>query len=212
MAINPRHARLIAKAPVVTALMVAALCAAFWLDDSTRERTGIGPDPLPARWVFDGIHPKAIQFISYVFIHGNRSHLESNCLALLVAMTLCEWRLGPARLVASFALSAVATAAGFHLVDSRDLYGASGVAASMVVMAAVLWVTHREVRWWWRVAPMMLAIGYFGFTEILPAIEGHLNRGWRAHASGAVTGLTVGALFAFRSVNRTDEKGKAKAP
>lgn len=200
-----RKPRLSTKAPFVTVLILAALCAAFWLDDSTRERTGIGPDPLPERWVFDGVHPKAIQFISYVFIHGHRLHLESNCVILLVAMTLCEWRLGPALLVASFVLSAIFTAAGFHLIDSRDLYGASGVAASMVVMAAVLWATHRQVRWWWRLVPALLALAYFGFTEILPAIAGRPNRGWHAHAAGAGTGLLLGVLFALRSV-KTDEK------
>ena len=179
-------------------LILAALYAAFWLDDSTRERTGIGPDPLPERWVFDGENPKAIQFISYVFVHLNRSHLESNCVLLLIAMTLCELRVGPLKLLAAFILSAFGTAVGFHLIDSRDLYGASGVVASTVMMSAVLWSTHTKTRWYWRTGPARSAIGYFVFSEIVPAIQGHPSRGWHAHAAGALTGFVLGLLWALR--------------
>ncbi len=179
-------------------LILAALCAAFLLDDITRERTGIGPDPLPERWVFDGENPKAIQFISYVFVHLDRAHLESNCVLLLLAMTLCELRVGPLKLLTTFILSAFGTAVGFHLIDSRDLYGASGVVASTVMMSAVLWSTHKQTRWYWRTGPVLIAMGYFAFSEIIPAIQGHPNRGWHAHAAGALTGFVLGLLWALR--------------
>lgn len=76
--------------------------------------------------------------------------------------------------------------------------GASGVAASIVMMSAVIWNSYMQARWLWRMAPALIAMGYFGFTEIIPAIQGHPSRGWHAHGAGALTGFVLGLLWALR--------------
>ncbi len=181
--------------PIATVSLTLALVVAFALDTATRVRRGIGPEPLPALWVFDGANPKPWQFVTYAFVHAFRTHLSGNLMLLLPASLLCEWRLGAARVVGCFFGFAFTVSTGFWLLDWRDLYGASGVGSAFGVLAAALWLSAREFPVWIRGTPAVLALLYFGVFELWPAIQGRPSAGHVAHAVGAVAGGAVGWLL-----------------
>ncbi len=187
------------RRPLASILLLSALWIAFRLDDATRLRRGIGLEPLPARWVFDGAHPKPWQFVTYAFVHGFGWHLYINMLALLPFSLMVERRLGPGRTLASFVALAAMVSAGFSLLDSRDLYGASGVVAGFVTMAATIWGLASEVVAWKRGLPSVLAAGYLAATELYPALQGHPNPGWKPHVVGALAGIVLGSVVRGRT-------------
>ena len=184
--------------PVATAALLLLLWLAFDLDYSTRPHRGIGPEPLPALWVLDGAHPKPWQFITYAFVHCFRWHLNSNMMALAPAALLVEWRMGSWRTVALFFVLSVMVSAGFHLIDPRDLYGASGVVAGFMSMSAMLWLFAHEKPGSLRAIPPLLACAYFAWSELWPAFHGHPNPGWKAHLMGALSGIALGLAHRMR--------------
>jgi membrane associated rhomboid family serine protease len=171
------------------------MVVAHALDVRARVDTGLGPPELPARWVFDGLNPRPWQLVTYAFVHANRSHLATNVLALSVACALTEWRVGATKTLASVLALSAAVALGFHAMDGRDLYGASGVAAAMVTLCAVLWWGAREKSAGVRALVSACGAGYFAWTEALPWIAGRANPGWKAHAVGALCGAVLGVAL-----------------
>ncbi len=120
--------------PRATAALTAAFALAYALDVRSRVRTGLGPEALPARWVFDGAHPRAWHLVSYAFVHADATHLVANLVVLALAGACVERRIGArATLAAALALT-VAACACFHPLDPRDLYGASGLCAGLVAL------------------------------------------------------------------------------
>lgn len=177
--------------PFATIALLFVLWLAFTLDYATRAHRGIGPEPLPALWVLDGAHPRPWQFVTYAFVHCFRWHLHGNLIVLAPAALLLEWRVGAWRTLALFFVLTVIVSCGFHLVDPRDLYGASGVAAGFVTAAAGVWLMAKEKRLWQRAIPSVLALAYLTWRELWPALQGHPNLGWKAHLVGALSGITV---------------------
>lgn len=184
--------------PVATLGLLFALWLAFRLDYSTRVHRGIGPEPLPGLWVFDGADPKPWQFLSYAFVHAFDWHLRTNLVALAPGVMLVELRVGWARTVASFFALTGLVSLGFHLIDPRDLYGASGVAAGFFTMAAAVWLRASGRRAWVRATPLALALGYLAVTELVPALAGHPSAGWKPHLVGALCGVGLGRFVRTR--------------
>jgi membrane associated rhomboid family serine protease len=184
--------------PLGTVLVLLLLVVCFELIDATRERTGLGPELLPERWVLDGTGPRVWQYLTYAFVHENEWHLRLNALSLAIGCGLAERRVGSLALVASFLAACVAVGRGFHALDDRDLYGASGAAAAMFALSAVVWLAARARPWWARLAPLAVALAYVLWTEVLPARAGHPNPGRLPHTVGYVVGAVGGALFAAR--------------
>ncbi len=178
--------------PLGTIALVAALYVAFRVDYATRAHRGIGLEPLPERWVFDGADPKPWQFITYAFVHAFAWHLRINVIALSPSALLLERRVGWWRTIVSFVLLAAMVSVGFHLIDERDLYGASGVVAGFATMAATQWARARDQRGWKRAIPAVLAAAYLGATELWPALHGTPNPGWKPHLVGALSGVVLG--------------------
>ncbi|MFO0710347.1 MAG: rhomboid family intramembrane serine protease [Sandaracinus sp.] len=177
--------------PLGTLTLLFLLGLAFELDYGSRAHRGLGPEPLPALWVLDGADPKPWQFVSYAFVHGFRWHLHGNMMALLPSSLLVERRIGSARTIAHFLLLSVCVSVGFHLLDPRDLYGASGVTTGFIGMAALLWLLARDKAWWQRAIPLLLALAYVTREELWPAFQGHPSPGWKAHLVGAVCGIAL---------------------
>lgn len=167
------------------------------MDYGSRLHRGIGPEPLPALWVFDGAHPKPWQFVSYAFVHCFRWHLHGNLFALTPASLLVEWRIGPGRTLALFLVLAVMVCCGFHLIDPRDLYGASGVVAGFTTMAGMVWALAEDKPRWQRATPTLLALSYFAWSDLWPALHGHPNPGWKPHLMGALSGIAVALVHRY---------------
>lgn len=190
--------------PFATITLLFLLWLAFTVDYATRAHRGIGPEPLPALWVFDGAHPKPWQWITYAFVHCFRWHLHGNLIVLAPAAMLLEWRVGSWRTLALFFLLTVMVSCGFHLVDPRDLYGASGVATGFITAAAIVWLLAHEKRLWQRAIPCVIALAYLIWRELWPALQAHPNPGWKAHLVGALSGIAVALLHeaAMRELSR----------
>ena len=130
--------------PRATAALAAAFALAYALDVRSRVRTGLGPEALPARWVFDGEHPRAWHLVSYAFVHADATHLVANLVVLALAGACVERRIGARPTLTAALVITVAACACFHLLDPRDLYGASGLCAGFVALAGVLWAFARD--------------------------------------------------------------------
>jgi membrane associated rhomboid family serine protease/predicted amidohydrolase len=184
--------------PLTTTCLTAAFALAYALDAPTRPRTGLGPEELPARWVFDSEHPRAWHFVSYAFVHGDRSHLLSNLLVIALAGACVERRLGPRATAVAALLLTVAACAGFHALDPRDLYGASGLAAGLVALAGVLWAGATDASRRARLLVSLSAAAHILWSELLPALGGHASGGLHAHVPGAVAGGLLGVAWLWR--------------
>ena len=189
--------------PLATLALVALLVSAYALDANSRVETGLGPAELPARWVFDGLAPRPWQFVSYAFVHWNVRHITHNALVLCIACALVERRLGAARTIACFFAFTATVALGFHWIDGRDLFGASGAAAAMVTLSAVLWATARAQPAAMRAAVCVCAALFFLWFEGIP--------GSKPHAIGALAGALTGLWFALRE-RREARRASAKEP
>ncbi|MDP3276126.1 MAG: rhomboid family intramembrane serine protease [Deltaproteobacteria bacterium] len=181
-----------ARVPVTTLLFVLSLAFAHWLDVRTRVRTGLGFEPLPGRFVFDGESPTLVQSLGYAWIHVDSAHLTSNVVTLALFGTLAEQRAPHGRFAMFLLLSCVAVSRGFHLVDARDLYGASGVAASVVAFTAIYTLSQRDRSAVTRALVLALSLAYVAFTELKPLADGLANPGWIPHCVGYAFGTTVG--------------------
>lgn len=195
--------------PRATMALVGAMTAAFALDVHTRAPSGLGPVELPARFVLAGDAPAPWQLVTWAFVHADVDHLRGNALALLCFGAACERHLG-ARALASAALaSCVIVAAVFARVDGRDLYGASGLAASLAAMAFALACARRDAPWR-RAVVALAALAYAGCFDVAPWLRGAPGPGLRPHAIGYATGAAL-ALALARARPRPDA-GMRPAP
>lgn len=191
-AADPRRLRPARWWPLSTACIIASLVVAYYLDVTHRPVTGLGLPPLPGRYVFDGLAPGWWHYVTYAFIHANRPHLIGNLIVLGLGSLCLEWRVGAWRTLLAFVGFTVGVAGLFHLVDSRDIYGVSGAAAAVVCCSAVVWVPATRASYF-RFLPLAAAIAYFGYVELLPALQHHATRGWKPHVIGIIVGTVSGA-------------------
>lgn len=193
--------------PLATVCLALALTVAYALDVRSRVRTGVGPVELPARWVFDGAHPRVWQLVTYAFVHVDGAHLRGNLLALVFAGLCVERRLGARRTAWGALGVTVAACLGFHALDPRDLYGASGAASGLVALAGALWIRADDTPPRARTLVTVGVAAFFGLSEALPALLGHPNVGWRAHLPGALAGLLAGLTWRWRHRPRGTARG-----
>lgn len=199
--------------PHATAGLTASLALAFALDVHTRVQAGFGPEALPPRWVLDGQHPRWWHFVSYAFVHADRAHLVANLAVLALAGAGVERRVGPRATLVAALLLTIAASAGFHALDPRDLYGASGLGAGLVALCGALWAGARDASPRARVLVPAAAAAFLAFTELLPALGGRPSAGWHAHVPGAVAGGVLGLAWRWRTrVPREAGTGRVLLP
>ncbi len=171
------------------------MAAAFALDVSSRPRTGLGPEELPARFVLLGDGPAPWQLVTWAFVHADVAHLRANAAALLFFGAACERHLGPRTLLATSLAACVAVAAVFACVDGRDLYGASGLAAALASLAFALACTRDDAPWV-RGAVGLAALAYAVTFDLAPWLRGAPGPSLRPHAIGYATGLALAFALA----------------
>ncbi|HEY8721538.1 rhomboid family intramembrane serine protease [Pengzhenrongella sp.] len=179
--------------PVVT-LTIIGLCVASYLAQLML------PD-WTQRWAFSPaageIEP--IRFISAAFLHSTSPlHIAFNMYALWLVGPYLEGALGRWRFAALYLLSAVGGSVGVLLLASpivtqTDVAWVSGVVgasgAVFGLFGAILVVLRRLGR---DARQILVFIG-------INAVIGFMvpNIAWQAHLGGLVTGLAVGAAFAY---------------
>ncbi|QTE29517.1 rhomboid family intramembrane serine protease [Pengzhenrongella sicca] len=162
-----------------------------------------------SRWAFSPAagEVEPIRFISSAFLHseGNILHLGFNMYALYLVGPYLEHTLGRWRFVALYLLAAVGGSVGVLLLASpvvtatsfawvSGVVGASGAVFGM--FGAILVVLRRlggDAR---QIVVLIGINAVLGF--VVPGIA------WQAHLGGLVTGLALGAAYAYSSRERRD--------
>ncbi|GAB3158090.1 hypothetical protein GCM10027059_02180 [Myceligenerans halotolerans] len=139
------------------------------------------------------------RFLTVAFLHstGMLLHIAFNMYALYITGQFLEPLLGRARFVALCALSAIGGSVGFLLFAGvpgffgvswmQGTVGASGMVFGL--FGAMLPVLRRLGRSAGQIVVLLAINGVLGFV-----VDGIA---WQAHLGGLVTGLAIGAAFAF---------------
>jgi membrane associated rhomboid family serine protease len=153
------------------------------------------------RWLFwpAGGAVEPWRFLTVAFLHstGMLLHIAFNMYALYITGQFLEPLLGRVRFAALCALSAVGGSVGFLLFGGvpgplgvgwmQGTVGASGMVFGL--FGAMLPVLRRLGRSAGQIVVLLVINGVLGF--VVPGIA------WQAHLGGLVTGLAIGAAFAF---------------
>jgi membrane associated rhomboid family serine protease len=176
--------------PVVT-LTIIGLCVASYL----LQRVLPG---WTSRWAFAPFagEVEPWRFLTAAFLHspGSLLHILFNMYALWLVGPYLEQALGRWRFVALYVLTAIGGQVGVTLLASPDadswftaVVGASG--AVFGLFGAVLVVLRRLGRDARQILVFLVINAVIGF--VLPGIA------WQAHLGGLVTGVALGAAYAY---------------
>lgn len=141
-------------------------------------------------------------FVTYAFLHGGIGHLALNMLALYLFGNAIIRRVGTARFLIAYALSAFGGAVGFVLLGDgvTPMVGASGALFGLLgVWSCWDFLDKRfyRARLWETVSPLFYLLLYnLAFMVLL---SGQLA--WEAHLGGFVTGWVI-ALYWGRPIYR----------
>lgn len=186
--------RVRAGRPLATLTIIGLCVASFVLQMAVPGWT--------TRWAFSPaageIEP--VRFISSAFLHsqGNVLHLGFNMYALYLVGPYLEGTLGRWRFVALYLLAAIGGSVGVLLLASpvvtatsfawvQGVVGASG--AVFGLFGAILVVLRRLGRDARQILVLIGINAVLGF--VVPGIA------WQAHLGGLVTGLALGAAYAY---------------
>ncbi len=135
------------KAPTVVLTLIGLFAAIHlviqWAGEDWRVWSLFAFSFIPAR-ISGGVPFPAIygsqvwSFLTYAFLHGNWSHLFSNCIWFLVFGTVVARRLGTAKFLLLCAISAITGAAALlvtHWGDGGNVIGASGAVSGLMAAA-----------------------------------------------------------------------------
>lgn len=175
--------------PVIT-LTTIAVCAAVYLLQAT---------VAPAITYQYGFAPAAAaaqpwRFLTAAFLHGGIVHIGFNMYALWLFGSYLEQQFGRARFAALYLLSALGGSVGTLLLvgPSSSGWNTLSVGASGAVFGlfgALVLVQRRLNQRFGQIVVLIAINGAIGF--VLP------NIAWQAHLGGLVTGLALGAAFAY---------------
>ncbi len=177
--------------PVVTLTIIGLCVASYLLQRLLPGWTGL--------WAFAPVvgETEPWRFLTAAFLHspGNLLHIAFNMYALWLVGPYLEGTLGRWRFVALYLLAAVGGQVGVTLLASpvqgggwfTAVVGASG--AVFGLFGAVLVVLRRLGRDARQIVVFLAINAVIGF--VLP------NVAWQAHLGGLLTGLALGAAYAY---------------
>ncbi|HJR89332.1 MAG TPA: rhomboid family intramembrane serine protease [Aeromicrobium sp.] len=120
------------------------------------------------------------------FLHANPIHLALNMFALYLFGPAAERALGTTRFVASYLTMAVAASTFVYVLSGAPTVGASGAIFGLFGLVFVLLLkAGQDVR------------GLLVLLVINGVISLQANISWQAHLGGFLTGLLLGAVFAY---------------
>jgi membrane associated rhomboid family serine protease len=145
------------RVPVSVAVLIAVLVLAHvaraLLPPDASERVLVQYGFIPLRLSYSaGIHgvlDQALPFVSYIFLHGDITHLVMNCLWLLAFGPIVARRFGPVVFLLFFLVCGIAAAGSYLALDWRSpvpVIGASGSISGL--MAAAIRLLRVPVRDW----------------------------------------------------------------
>jgi len=120
------------------------------------------------------------------FLHASPLHLVLNMVALYLFGPAAERALGSVRFVASYLTMAIAASTFVYLLTLQSTVGASGAIFGLFGLVFVLLVrAGQDVR---NLIVLLVING-------LISLNGHIS--WQAHLGGFLTGILLGAVFAY---------------
>jgi len=120
------------------------------------------------------------------FLHGGPLHIALNMFALYLFGPAAERALGTGRFIASYLTMAVAASTFVYLLSAQSTVGASGAIFGLFGLVFVLLLkAGQDVR------------GLLMLLVINGLISLQANISWQAHLGGFLTGLALGAVFAY---------------
>jgi membrane associated rhomboid family serine protease len=120
------------------------------------------------------------------FLHAGPVHLVFNMVALYLFGPAAERALGTVRFVASYLTMAVAASTFVYLLTRQPTLGASGAIFGLFGLVFVLLVKAGQ-----DVRSLIVLLVING----LISLNGHIS--WQAHLGGFLTGILLGAVFAY---------------
>lgn len=151
------------------------------------------------------------QFVSYVFLHGDFTHLIVNSVMLLIFGTAVARRVGAARFLGLSLLAALGAALThlyFHWGSPVPVVGASGAVSGMMGAAFRFIFVNPHAQLQWPPAllplfsrPVIVMSAVWVAINILLGVTGYTPEGfgaaiaWEAHLGGFFMGLLIVPLF-----------------
>jgi membrane associated rhomboid family serine protease len=137
------------------------------------------------------------RLITAAFMHGGILHIMFNMWVLFALGPMLESVLGRARFLALYLLSALGGSVASYAFGEANIPSVGASGAIFGLMGAVLVVGKRLRQ---DVTNVLVLIGIniaIGF--VVPNID------WRAHLGGLITGVIVGAVFAYLPLRRRQD-------
>jgi len=120
------------------------------------------------------------------FVHNGPLHLALNMFALYLFGPAAERALGTGRFIASYLTMAVAASTFVYLLTPQSTVGASGAIFGLFGMVFVLLLKAGQ-----DVRSLLVLLVING----LISLNAHIS--WQAHLGGFLTGVALGAVFAY---------------
>jgi membrane associated rhomboid family serine protease len=192
------------RRPIVNYALIAANVLIFVLT----------PEKLTLPFRLSGSHPQLYQFVTYAFLHADWTHLIGNMLFLYIFGNSLNDKLGHIEYFFFYIAGAIFSGAGYTLISSADLLGASGAIAAVTTGFLVLFPRSNILVVIW----LFYFIDTFEFSSlfligfkmilldnvIMPALsrtESHVAYG--AHLVGYLFGFIIPLfLLAVRALDR----------
>jgi membrane associated rhomboid family serine protease len=202
----------VARAPATLAILASNVAAFAWIASRgpVTTETLVGAGALERSRVWGG---QVWRLLSAAFVHGQWAHLALNVLGLLVAGPMLEATVGPTRLLALFAASAIAGSALSLLGQDAVAAGASG--GLFGVIGALLALHLRALGGWRAFARSPAALWVAG--GLAASFVGALSWPFAgdtdhlAHAGGLAAGAAVAWTAGLPAPRRTWARGAALA-
>ena len=171
-----------ANAGGVSFTLIAINVAVFLLQLATDERLTVD-----ARMETVGVaNGEYWRLLTGEFLHANPLHLGLNMFALYLFGPAAERALGTARFIASYLTMAVAASTFVYVFSGAPTVGASGAIFGLFGLVFVLLLKAGQ-----DVRGLLVLLVINGFISL------QANISWQAHLGGFVTGLLLGAVFAY---------------
>jgi membrane associated rhomboid family serine protease len=120
------------------------------------------------------------------FLHGGPLHLVLNMVALYMFGPAAERALGTGRFIASYLTMAVAASTFVYVLAGGNTVGASGAIFGLFGLVFVLLLKSGQ-----DVRSLVVLLVINGVISLQAGIS------WQAHLGGFLTGLALGAVFAY---------------
>ncbi len=132
-------------------------------------------------------------FLSHAFLHGGMLHYAMNATILLALGKFISERIGPARMLAVFVISAVAGGVVFQLLAAGPgpMIGASGAGFGFLGLWQY-WEARARLRLRLSLRPVWSVVIALALANVALLVAFNGGLAWQAHLGGFLAGIALG--------------------